>query len=161
METQRTQRGAKNAKAAERLAPAVCSSKVQNDAADFETCGAEVHQQAEMQPGRTQVIQALQAMRAAEQLHGFKFDQDRVLHQQIGEVIAHRESVIENGNSMLLLGNQAGFAQFVRQRIFINFLQESAAKGARDVRPQPMICRDSRFSSVPFAVICVPLRYLR
>jgi hypothetical protein len=77
---------------------------------------------------RTEVIHTLGSVDDIELRRGFQFDEDRIADQKIDKLFANNDIILDNVDSSLLHDGQAGPAQFVRWRIFIDLLQKPAAK---------------------------------
>jgi hypothetical protein len=111
-----------NTDIAERGAIAARTSRVLDDSLDLDSRHAEVDQQAKSFSGCPQVIDTLRAMRTVKRPHGFQFNEDSVLNQQIDKVLADQCSLISHSDPSLLFDGESRSPQFQRQRIFINFL---------------------------------------
>ena len=53
-----------------------------------------------------------------------QFHEHATLHQEIRVVIAYNHPVVADYNAILLLDRGSGFAQVMRQRIFVHLLDE-------------------------------------
>ena len=112
---------------------------------------------------RTEVIHTLGSVDDIELRRGFQFDEDRIADQKIDKLFANNDIILDNVDSSLLHDGQAGLTQFVRERIFIDFLQKPTAKlichSERTTDDSLRHCiqhRPIRVHLRPFAFICVP-----
>lgn len=60
--------------------------------------------------------------------HGFQFDKDFFLNQNVGKEFADNLFPIKNFYGFLLLGFQSCFRELNRERILINFFQKSRSE---------------------------------
>src|ERR1051325_3096445 len=75
-----------------------------------------------------QIVDALCLMNFIKIFDSFEFDKHQILDKQIGDVIAHDNSVIPDGDRMLLRDPEACLAYFVRHRVLVNFLKKATAQ---------------------------------
>ena len=68
-----------------------------------------------MQPRCRKIIDALGHVRFVERANRFQFNQDGILDQQVGHILAGDNTVIMNRNRLLLQDRQASLAQFMSQ----------------------------------------------
>ncbi len=54
-----------------------------------------------------------------------QLNQKNAFDKKIGDILANDDTVIHNRNWMLLRHGKAGLAEFVGQRIFIDFFQKA------------------------------------
>src|SRR5258706_1219804 len=75
-----------------------------------------------------QVIDALCLMDFVKIFHGLQLNQNEPFDRQVGYVISHDNSVIFNGDGVLLYNFKAGLSQFVHHRVLVNFLEKAASQ---------------------------------
>lgn len=83
------------------------TSRVLDKALDLDSSRAEVDQQAKTFFCRPQVIDTLRGMRAVKCPHGFQFNEDAVLNQQIDKVLADQNTLITDTNPLLRLNGKS------------------------------------------------------
>ena len=83
---------------------------------------------AEVQTGRFQVIQTLGDVNIIKGFHRLQFNQNQVLDQDIAHLLSDHHTAIMNRNPNLLNHGHPPLANFVCQRVFVHFFQESASK---------------------------------
>jgi hypothetical protein len=81
-----------------------------------------------VQPGCHQIVDALGDVGFIERMHRFQLNQNGILDQRVGHVLAGDDTVVMNRNSLLLQDGQPGLAHFMRQGIFINLLRKTGTK---------------------------------
>jgi hypothetical protein len=81
---------------------------------------AEIEEQAEPEPGSFEVVDALRAVNRIQRGDRFQFNQNGVLHQQVGRIRTNDDTIMVNCDIVLLLDRQAGFPQFKSQGVFID-----------------------------------------
>ena len=135
---------------ARRCTPMQCAGlKTADYSLDLDARLPEIEQQAQVQPGCRQVIDALGHVRFVERANRFQFNHDGIVDQQVGYVLAGDDTVIMDGNRLLLQDHQASLAQFMRQGIFINLLRKTGTepihdpKRAADNHPRKPIHRNT------------------
>jgi hypothetical protein len=112
-----------------RYTPMHCTGlKTADYSLDLDARLAEIEQQAQMQPGCRQVIDALGHVRFVQRANRFQFNHDGILDQQVGHVLARDDTVVMNRNPLLLQDCQPSLAQFMGQRVFVNLLRETGTK---------------------------------
>jgi hypothetical protein len=70
-----------------------------NDTFDLQACWAEIRQQAKMQAGCLQVVQALRATDIVQCFARPEFVKRRVLYRQVGRVLANDDAIIPDKTS--------------------------------------------------------------
>ena len=85
-----------------------------------------------MQAGGAQIVEALCAVVVVERADRFQLDDDLLLDQKVNDVFTDDHSIIDDGNTSLLVDIQSGEPQLVSQRVLINLLQKSTSKCVRD-----------------------------
>ena len=74
--------------------------------------------------GRPQVAEHLGKVLICQRFAGFEFDNQAILHEQVGKVIPQNRSILIGDLEGALLNNmQTQLAQSVCEAVFINFLQ--------------------------------------
>ena len=131
------------------------TSQVLEDRLNLDARRTEVGHQTELLSDCPQVVDALRAMRTIERPDGFQFDENGVLDEQVGKVFSEHGSLISDGHSALLFAGKPRFAQFQRQRIFINLFRKSLPRVFATVNVQPMIRSEIAFRSGLSVFICV------
>ena len=71
-------------------------------------------------------------MGVVQRCDGLAFDDNRVVDHQVGDVGANNATLEPHIDRPLLLDGVAGVAELVRQRVFVNLLEESGAKPVGD-----------------------------
>jgi len=102
--------------------------KTSNYSLDLNARLPEIEQQAQVQSGCLQVIDALGHVRFVERANRFQFNHDGILDQQVSHILARDDTVVMNRNPLLLQNRQPGLAQFMGQGIFINLLRKTSTE---------------------------------
>ena len=95
-----------------------------NHALGVQTWVAEVKQQAEMQASRLEIVDALQTMRIVQCFDHLQLDQNRILDQQIHEILADHNTIVYDRGATLLCDSESRRPQLVRQRVLIGLCQK-------------------------------------
>ena len=115
----------------------------------------EVEEQGQFYARGFQVIYALSDVLICESVRTFQFDYELIFHQNIGEVIAHLISFVDDWKRYLTSCVQSARKEFAKQRPFINLLQIPSAEHIRN-----LISSTNYGPGKAFAFICVHLRQL-
>jgi len=86
----------------------------------------------------------------AQVLHAFQFEDKRILHQDVGKVLANTITFVVHRNRSLANRAKATVMQFFEQSTLIDLFQEACPKRVRDLNHSP------NYSLCKF-VICVHL----
>jgi hypothetical protein len=92
----------------------------------------EIEQQAQVQRCCRQIVDALRHVRLIECANRFQFNQDSIVHQQVGYILAGHDTVVINSNRLLLQDRQPSLTQFMAQGIFINLLDKTGTQPIHD-----------------------------
>ena len=91
---------------------------------DMEFVAAEVDEQSIFDSGGFQITQDLRGVFVRAGSAGFQFNDQSAFDEQVGEILAQQRPVfIINIQWMLSLNVKAGFAQPIRQGVFVDLLQ--------------------------------------
>src|SRR3977135_1836444 len=104
------------------------ASEAEYDALHFETCLAKVDQEAQVQAGRLQIIQALGAVNIVECSDRLQFNEHRTLDQQIDGVSSDINAIVSHHQAVLLRDRKAGLARFMSESILIDLFKKSRSK---------------------------------
>lgn len=108
---------------------ASCGLRLKNKFWDFEFGRTEVDEQTVSSVGRSHVAEDLRDMFVRQSLAGFDFNDQAILDEAVGLVIAQSSSVfIGHAKGSLLRDSEALFAQPVCKAVFINLLQVTVAQ---------------------------------
>src|SRR5262249_5160798 len=87
------------------------------DAPDLDSRAGKVHQQAEPQTRCAQVVHALSDMNIVHGPHDLELDEDQLLHEKVGYVLADDDPIVADGHRILLLKVRP---QFMREGVLID-----------------------------------------
>jgi hypothetical protein len=99
-------------------------SQAPHQAFDFQAWIAEVQQQAEIQAGGLEIIDALKAMGLVQRFDGLQCNQNRVVHPQVYEILADHRILVSDGGTVLLRDREPRLAQFKHHGILIDLFEE-------------------------------------
>jgi hypothetical protein len=91
----------------------------------------EVDEQAEVELGDTEVVQALGEVLVAEAVRAFEFDDDGVFDEDVGVVVADAGSFVGDGEGGLA-GREVLEVEFAEEGAFVDFFEEADAEGVGD-----------------------------
>src|ERR1700752_3687447 len=120
-----------NANSAEQWAAQVRTSQVLNNPANLQPRCAKIDQKPKVHASGSQKVNTLRAMRAVQRLNRLQFDQDSTFNEQICKIFADHGALVADRYPALLFNGDSGCPQLKRQGIFIDLLQEPAAKRVR------------------------------
>ena len=104
---------------------------------DFYSGVSEVEYEAEVGAGCFQVVHALGQVDALDTAHGFQFDYDEPLYQQVGAVVAYHNAIVVDRDLLLLLHEETSFPQLMNERVFVDFLQKAGPQSIANLKSRP------------------------
>jgi len=105
----------------------LCMLQIPYDSSNLDSRLAEIEQQTKMQSGGFEIVHALRDMNVVERADRLQFDENQMLDQKVGNVLADENALVPHGNGMLLCDDETIAAKLLGQRVFIDFLDESRA----------------------------------
>jgi hypothetical protein len=133
----------------------VNASQAVGDAFNLQTRFAEIQEQAELETGCLEVVQALRMVRFLKRPGDLQFDYEPIFNQHVGEILANDDAVVTDPDRVLLGNTQTSLPNFVRQRVLIDLLKES---GTQRVEHGKRTANDGPRQSINFILICVHSR---
>jgi hypothetical protein len=89
--------------------------KAVDDSLPVEFRFLEVHEQAGIEAGRSKIVEALRSVLGGETVCALQFDQNQILDENIGEVLAYGEAFIGDFKWSVMDGRDASESKFSEQ----------------------------------------------
>src|SRR5437867_3628111 len=103
-------------------------SEVVDDPLPFYLGLLEVNQEGDFQAGRFEVVEALGEVLIGKGVHTLEFDDQLVLDEDVGEIVAYGFALVGHRERGLGSGLQTPQDQLLHQGALVNFLQKSGAE---------------------------------
>jgi hypothetical protein len=103
-----------------------------DNALDLCPRSTEIHEQAGVQPSRSQAVHALGRMHLIEHLYRLQFDDHTSIDKKVGQELTDQTVSIENPQDVLLFHFQSATPQLNGKRIFLNLFEKPGTQHIAD-----------------------------